>query len=103
MSETKAVSLHLADHGRRALLWIGVITLIITASPPVSGLHQKPVQSFARVSISTTSHDFGQVFVGEMLTHIFTIQNSGSIPLTLSEKTARPAGLYLGPYRGAPS
>jgi len=38
-----------------------------------------------RVVVSEIRHDFGDVFAGQFMDHVFTIRNEGSSPLTLSD------------------
>jgi len=38
--------------------------------------------------IDGTKHDFGDVFVGEEVMHVFSVRNDGSVPLELAEKSA---------------
>ena len=37
--------------------------------------------------IDSTEHDFGDVFVGEELMHVFSVRNAGPVPLELAEKS----------------
>lgn len=39
------------------------------------------------LNIDKTQHDFGEVFVGEELVHVFSVRNEGSAPLELSQKS----------------
>ncbi len=38
--------------------------------------------------IDGTQRDFGDVFVGEELMHVFSVRNNGPVPLELAEKSA---------------
>src|SRR5262249_26993058 len=39
-----------------------------------------------RVVVSENHHDFGDVFSGQILDHVFTIRDEGTSPLTLSDE-----------------
>jgi hypothetical protein len=66
------------------------MSLLSAASSAVLGystlnarVQRKPAP---RVVIQTTTRDFGEVFEGEELEHVFMVTNTGDAPLELSEK-----------------
>lgn len=49
------------------------------------------------VALDASEHDFGDIFLGESLSHAFTVRNTGGAPLELSQKvgrSGRPALVY---------
>jgi len=58
-----------------------------------SGTHAFPTRASSsgpKVVASEHRHDFGEVFVGQFIDHVFTIRNEGTSPLTLSETVPHP-------------
>ena len=70
---------------------------LVTSS---SASAQKKSAASPQLVIDSTRRDFGEVFVGEELSHVFTVRNVGTAPLELANKsltsessTASPAEL----------
>jgi hypothetical protein len=59
----------------------------IAYSPAARGDQSRP-----RAVVDYTRHDFGVVFAGEQIFHVFTIRNEGSAPLTLLDKSRDTEG-----------
>jgi hypothetical protein len=54
----------------------------------VLGVSAVPAQAGrpgAKVVVGESRHDFGDVFAGQFMDHVFTIRNEGTEPLTLSD------------------
>jgi hypothetical protein len=45
---------------------------------------QRQAVALPEVKIDSTRHDFGDVFLGEDISHVFTVRNFGPAPLELS-------------------
>jgi hypothetical protein len=61
---------------------LSLIGLLLVASAPLaSGRDSKP-----RIVITETSYDFGDVFAGQYMYHVFPIRNEGTLPLTMSDE-----------------
>jgi hypothetical protein len=87
---------------RSVTLLIGF--LLAAGAAIVSARDAKP-----RMVVPETSYDFGDIFVGQYMYHVFPIRNEGAVTLTLSDdvpgKPARPspqaspaAGIYTIPH-----
>jgi hypothetical protein len=81
------------------LLLVGL--LLVAGAPLASGRDSKP-----RIVITETSYDFGDVFAGQYMYHVFPIRNEGTSPLTMSDdvpgkpavKPSSPASPATGAY-----
>lgn len=61
---------------------LSLVGLLLVASPPLaSGRDSKP-----RIVITETSYDFGDVFAGQYMYHVFPMRNEGTLPLTMSDE-----------------
>lgn len=62
---------------------IVLVSLILAAAVETSA--QASQAAGPSAVIESTRHDFGEVFVGEELSHVFTVRNMGGSPLVLSQ------------------
>ena len=53
----------------------------------ISSANARAQASAPDLAIDSTRRDFGDVFAGEELDHVFTVRNAGSAPLELAEKS----------------
>jgi hypothetical protein len=61
---------------------LSLVGLLLVASVPLaSGRDSKP-----RIVITETSYDFGDVFAGQYMYHVFPMRNEGTLPLTMSDE-----------------
>jgi len=71
--------------------WIsGAVVLFVfalTGGPLAAVL--KPGQGSPVASVDQSTHDFGEVYEGEHISHTFTVRNNGSAPLELRDPGAR--------------
>jgi len=65
--------------GGQALSLIGL--LLATSASLASGSDSKP-----RIVIPETTYDFGDVFAGQYMYHVFPMRNEGTLPLTMSDE-----------------
>jgi hypothetical protein len=81
---------------------LSLVGLLLVASAPLaSGRDSKP-----RIVITETSYDFGDVFAGQYMYHVFPMRNEGTLPLTMSDelpgkpavKPSSPASAATGAY-----
>jgi hypothetical protein len=75
---------------RSLLLGLHVLILVsgmlwLTAASSASS--QNKSAASPQLVIDGTRRDFGEVFIGEELSHVFTVQNVGTAPLELANKT----------------
>jgi hypothetical protein len=84
------------SHGRNARFWLSLVTpavlcltwaLWITTEPTV-----RAGQGRAKAVVTHTRFNFGEVFAGEQLVHVFSIRNEGTAPLTLLDKARDTEG-----------
>ena len=78
------------------LTFVALAVAIVSATAlPVYAAWQRAAVALPEVKIESTRHDFGEVFVGEDISHVFTVRNFGPAPLELSTTqqfiTPRPA------------
>jgi hypothetical protein len=80
-----------------ALLCAGLILLLLPSGSIAARRSQK---ALPRLVIDSTKKDFGEVYAGEELEHVFTVRNEGDAPLELSqtplltgESVGSPTGL----------
>ena len=69
------------------------VALILAPSSASQGQSGVP-----KMVLDNTRHDFGEVFAGEDLSHVFLVRNSGSVPLELSDSPqlgTRPSKVSL--------
>lgn len=74
----------LGPEARPALVMLAVILAI-------NVLQAQARSSGPKVVVSEYRHDFGQVFAGQFMDHVFTIRNEGTSSLTLSDSVRHPA------------
>ena len=61
---------------------LSLVGLLLVASAPLaSGRDSKP-----RIVIPETTYDFGDVFAGQYMYHVFPMRNEGTLPLTMSDE-----------------
>jgi hypothetical protein len=81
---------------------LSLVGLLLVASAPLaSGRDSKP-----RIVIPETTYDFGDVFAGQYMYHVFPMRNEGTLPLTMSDelpgkpavKPSSPASPATGAY-----
>ena len=72
-----------SEVGRGGFTGAGVVllALLLAANAP----HAHAGNSSAKVVVPEYRHDFGDVFAGQFMDHVFTIRNEGTAPLTLSD------------------
>ena len=58
-----------------------MLALLLAANAPQAHAGN----SGAKVVVPEYRHDFGDVFAGQFMDHVFTIRNEGTDPLTLSD------------------
>jgi len=68
----------------QALILVSILPGLVAAS---SASSQKKSTASPELVIDSTRRDFGEVFVGEELTHVFTVRNIGTAPLELANKS----------------
>ena len=61
-----------------SLLWLTAIPVASSANTPAAS---------PELVIDSTRRDFGEVFIGEELSHAFTVRNIGTTPLELTNKS----------------
>ena len=77
-----------------------VVVAVLTAAAPA--LAQGDAQLAPKAVIAQTTYDFGDVFEGEELMHVFNVSNEGRSPLQLSQTPlisgtrAAPADMRVG-------
>ena len=54
--------------------------------PAVDRVSDAQVEAKPQAVIEQTSHDFGDVFMSEEVSHLFRVRNLGNAPLELSDK-----------------
>jgi hypothetical protein len=69
--------------GRAGFTGAGVVVLAFLLALNAPHAHAK--SSGAKVVVSEYRYDFGDVFAGQFMNHVFTIRNEGTVPLTLSD------------------
>ena len=68
----------------QALILVSIVPGLVAAS---SASPQKKSAASPELVIDGTRRDFGEVFVGEELSHVFTVRNVGTAPLELANKS----------------
>lgn len=67
------------------LTFAALVAVIASAAAlTVYAARQRAAVALPEVKIENTRHDFGEVFVGEDISHVFTVRNFGPAPLELS-------------------
>ena len=61
-----------------------VLALALSPAHSKSAAAQSPA-GVPQMVLDKARHDFGEVFAGEDLSHVFLVRNIGSVPLELSE------------------
>ena len=61
-----------------------VVALVLAIEPSLSAASQRSGGG-PQLVLDKARHDFGEVFAGEDLSHVFLVRNIGSVPLELSE------------------
>ena len=67
--------------GRAGFNGVVLLALLLAMDVP----HAHASRSGARVVVAEYRHDFGDVFAGQFMDHVFKIRNEGTLPLTLSD------------------
>jgi hypothetical protein len=89
---SKILELGLRRFSRSALVIFGLVLVI-------NALQTQARSAGPKVVVSEYRHDFGEVFAGQFMDHVFTIRNEGTSPLTLSD--AVPHAPNASGYRPA--
>jgi hypothetical protein len=76
--------------GGQILSLIGL--LLATSASLASGRDSKP-----RIVIPQTSYDFGDIFAGQYMYHVFPMRNEGTLPLTMSDELPGKPGVKPSP------
>ena len=66
---------------------MGVLVSGLAGGSPAAGLERDQGSPVAAVDQAT--HDFGEVYEGEHLSHTFTVRNTGPVPLELRDPAAK--------------
>src|SRR5215469_10213368 len=85
------------EMGRFTGAGVVLLALLLAMSAPYA--HAR--SSGAKVVVPEYRHDFGDIFAGQFMDHVFTIRNEGTVPLTLSDVV--PATLKSSLYSPAGS
>jgi len=88
-TDTKKSKLALQRFAGAALI---MLTLVLV----INSFQAQARSSGPKVMVSEYRHDFGDVFPGQFMDHVFTIHNEGTAPLTLSDvvRHAPDASVY---------
>src|SRR5215470_4253245 len=84
------------EMGRFTGAGVVLLALLLAMSAPYA--HAR--SSGAKVVVPEYRHDFGNIFAGQFMDHVFTIRNEGTVPLTLSDVVPHPPNASV--YRQAP-
>src|SRR5260370_12637972 len=82
-----SLSSSLARWGALATVAMGVLVSGLAGGSPAAGLERDQGSPVAAVDQAT--HDFGEVYEGEHLSHTFTVRNTGPVPLELRDPAAK--------------
>jgi hypothetical protein len=89
-------SFEVESHGRNARFWLSLVTPAVLCLTWVLWTTTEPTvragQSRAKAVVTHTRFNFGEVFAGEQLVHVFSIRNEGTAPLTLLDKARDTEG-----------
>jgi hypothetical protein len=78
-------------------LLLAAAVAILLLSPASAAGQSRNQKQLPQLVIDSTKHDFGEVFAGEELEHIFTVRNVGTVPLELSQTAS-----LVGRSNGSP-
>jgi len=67
---------------RRFLAGTSMLALALASASPLSAAPQRAAGA-PQLVLDKARHDFGEVFAGEDLTHVFWVRNIGNVPLEL--------------------
>lgn len=73
----------ISELGRGGFTGAGIVLLALLLAMHAPHAHAR--SSGAKVVVREYRHDFGDVFAGQFMDHVFTIRNEGTVPLTLSD------------------
>jgi len=76
------------------------VLIMLALLPAINALQTQARTSGPKIVVSEYRHDFGEVFAGQFMDHVFTIRNEGTSPLTLSDVVPHPPNASV--YRQAP-
>ena len=79
-----------------------VLAIALTLAHSISAASQGQ-GGVPKLTLESARHDFGEVFAGEDLSHVFLVRNSGSVPLELSDSPqlgTRPSKVFFPNPRG---
>jgi hypothetical protein len=83
-----------------------VVALYLSALPAAyggqAGAGQNGARGLPEFVIDKTSYDFGEVFAGEEMHSLFTVNNTGNAPLELSDKPLLATRPTVSLYRRPP-
>ena len=68
---------------RMVLAVTSVLAIGLTLAQPISA--EQGQGGVPKLALDSVRHDFGEVFAGEDLSHVFLVRNNGSVPLELSD------------------
>ena len=63
----------------------GAVVVLLALLLAMHAPHAHARSSGAKVVVPEYRHDFGDVFAGQFMDHVFSIRNEGTVPLTLSD------------------
>jgi hypothetical protein len=98
------------QHFKLLLAAAASLALLFSTLPAVraaSGQAQTNDKALPVFDINKTDYDFGEIFLGETVTAVFTVRNLGAAALQLAENPIVPGkptvGIYRQPWRRSPS